>query len=170
MEIRTATPQDVANIAELYIKNHTETYQGLLPEAYFSRLTPDHAREKWTAYLQDRDRVLWTAYEAGEFLGFAAGMRDPELADTWYLDSLHITPGARGKGIGTALINRMKAYASQKNYTRMSVCIVRGNETAGRLYQRLGAEHLTYFQDDFCGTPSNSEKLIWPHIGAPSKP
>ena len=48
----------------------------------------------------------------------------------------------------------------------MSVCIVRGNDGARRLYEKLGAVHLVYFEDDFCGTVSHSEKLIWRDLDA----
>jgi len=164
MEIRIADTCDIVPIAELYIKNHTETYRGLLSEEYFSKLTLDYATEKWSKYLQDKDKLIWVVYEADEFLGFAAGMKDMELENTWYLDSLHVAPDGRGKGIGTILISRMKDYASEKGYSKMSVCIVRGNENAGKLYEKLGAEHFSYFEDDFCGTISHSEKLIWRRI------
>ena len=164
MEIRRACLSDVGHMAALYVKNHRETYRNLLPKEYFSRLTLSYAEAKWSEYLQHPDKVVWVACESDEFLGFAAGMSDTDLADTWYLDSLHITPNAQGKGIGTALIQTMKDYAGKKQYAHMSVCIVVGNELAGKLYQTLGATHHSYFDDDFCGVMSHSEKLIWKNI------
>ena len=76
---------------------------------------------------------MWVVYSEDEFLGFAAGMADESLAGTWYLDSLHITEKARGKGIGTALIKTMMKYAVENSYSKMSVCIVKGNDNAGNL-------------------------------------
>ena len=81
--------------------------------------------------------------------------------NTRYLDSLHVSPAARGKGVGTALLRAVGRRALENGYAAMSVCIVRGNDRAGDLYRSLGAEHLKYFEDDFCGTVSQSEKLIW---------
>ncbi len=68
---------------------------------------------------------------------------------------------ARGKGVGTALIRAAAAYASARGYRRMSVCIIRGNERAGGLYRKLCAAHYRYFEDDFHGTKTSSEKLLW---------
>lgn len=161
MIIRPAKQSDIEKIAELYIKNHNEAYKGLLPDAYFERLTLNYAKEKWNAYLDTAGRIIRVAYNEEDFLGFTAGMKDEELTDTWYLDSLHITEKARGKGIGTALIKTMMKYAAENNYLKMSVCIVKGNDKAGNLYKKLGAEHFSYFDDDFCGTVSHSEKLLW---------
>lgn len=161
MDIRTATSCDLDRIAEIYVKNHTETYRGLLPDDYFESLTLDYAKEKWRTYLSSVGKKIWVVYSEDEFLGFTAGMKDERLADTWYLDSLHITGKARGKGIGTALIKTMMKYAVENSYSKMSVCIVKGNNNARNLYRKLGAKHLLDFEDDFCGTVSHSEKLLW---------
>lgn len=162
MEIRRASTDDIESITKLYRENHAETYRGLLSEEYFSRPTPDYTKKKWSTYLQNPGNIIWVAYESDAFLGFAAGTKDAELEHTWYLDSLHITPDAQGKGIGTRLIETMKHHASQLHCSQLSVCIVRGNETARTLYTKLGAKHFSYFDDDFCGTISHSEKLVWP--------
>ena len=161
MDIRTAASSDLEKIAEVYVKNHTETYRGLLSDDYFERLTLEYAKEKWNAYLYSTDKKMWVAYREDEFLGFTAGTKDEHLADTWYLASLHITEKARGKGVGTALIQTMMKDAVENSYSRMSVCIVKGNDAAGNLYKKLGAKHWLDFEDDFCGTVSHSEKLLW---------
>ena len=64
-------------------------------------------------------------------------------------------------GIGTAFIKTMMKYAVENSYSKMSVCIIKGNDNAGNLYKKLGAKHLLDFEDDFCGTVSHSEKLLW---------
>ena len=161
MIIRLALSDDIQQIAALYVKNHTETYRGLLSDAYFETLTLDYAKKQWSTYLCSEGKKMWVAYHEEAFLGFSAGKKDESLEDTWYLDSLHITKNARGKGIGTALIRTMMDYAVEQQYSKMSVCIVKGNETAGNLYKKLGAEHILDFEDDFCGTVSHSEKLLW---------
>ncbi|MCR5576063.1 MAG: GNAT family N-acetyltransferase [Oscillospiraceae bacterium] len=166
LQIRDAQPEDLDAIAALYVENHRETYAGLLSEEYFSRLTPAHAREKWAAYRDAPGHRLWAAYEGGVFLGFSAGMPDPVLPDCWYLDSLHVAEAARGRGVGSALLRRHAAHAAGQGFANMSVCIVRGNERARRLYEKLGAEHFSYFEDDFCGTVSHSEKLVWRDLSA----
>lgn len=96
MDIRTALSFDLERIAEIYVKNHTETYRGLLSDDYFESLTLDYAKEKWSTYLSSTGKKIWVVYSEDEFLGFTAGMKDESLADTWYLDSLHITEKARG--------------------------------------------------------------------------
>ncbi len=161
MDIRFAETTDLQQIADVYINNHRSTYQGLLSDDYLKGLTVDYGVQKWKQYMQDSKRKIWAAFEGTSFLGFVAGMEDSELENTWYLDSLHVVPSARGKGVGTGLIRTIGRYALENGYAKMSICIVRGNDTAGSLYRKLGAKHLKYFEDEFGGTKSNSEKLIW---------
>ena len=160
MEIRLASPADLDALAGLYLHNHVSTYRELLPD-YVSGLSLPYCREKWAAFLNTPDCRVWTALEDGALLGFAACTPDAELSDTLYLEALHVAEAARGKGVGTALIRAAAAYASARGYRRMSVCIIRGNERAGGLYRKLGAAHFKYFEDDFHGTKTRSEKLLW---------
>ena len=163
MEIRFAGPGDLEAIAGLYLRNHTTTYRDLLP-AYVSGLSPAYCREKWDAFLEKAENRVWAAFGDGHFLGFAACMPDRELPETWYLEALHVTEDARGRGVGSALIRTASAYAAEHGYRRMSVCIIRGNGRAEGLYRKLGAAHLAYFADDFHGTETSSEKLLWEQL------
>ena len=157
MVIRSAGQEDLAAIAGLYVRNHRETYRGLLSDAYLSTLNEETALARWQAF----PSPLLVCLEGETLLGFGAGERDPELPDTWYLATLQVEKEARGKGVGTLLIRAMAKLAGERGYERMSVCIVRGNDNARDLYGKLGATHLRFFEDDFGGTLSHSEKLVW---------
>lgn len=163
MIIRDAVYDDIDIIAKLYISNWKETYKGLLSEDYLNSLTKEYAVEKWSKYLKNENHIF-VAYEENEFLGFVASKKDDEEENYWYLDSLHITKNSRGKGIGTKLIYRVGQYALKHGYECMSICIVKGNDNAKRIYEKLGAVHYKYFIDDFGGVKSNSEKLIWKNL------
>ena len=163
MEIRPAGPEDLEAIAGLYLRSHTTTYRDLLPD-YVAGLSLPYCREKWSAFLNDAGKSVLAAYDEDVFLGFAAGMPDGELPQTWYLEALHVAEEARGKGVGTALIRTMAACAAEHGCQKMSVCIIRGNGRAEGLYRKLGAAHHAYFADDFHGTETSSEKLLWKEL------
>ena len=164
MIIRFAVENDLESIAKLYVHNHKTTYRDLLSEKYLNSLTVDGAKSRWRKYLDDNNKI-WVAYESDVFLGFTAGKEDEEIKDTWYLDSLHVSENARGRGIGTELIRTMGIYAVENGYKAMSICVVKGNESAKNLYLRLGAEPYNSFDDSFGNSRTNSEKLIWNDIG-----
>ncbi|MCQ2969602.1 MAG: GNAT family N-acetyltransferase [Clostridium sp.] len=161
MIIRKANENDIIEISKLYVSNWKKTYKGILPQKYLDGLNIDYGIEKWGKYINEEEQKVFVAYENDEFLGFTACKVDDEEKDWWYLDSLHVSEGSRGKGIGTKLINTVGKYAFDNKYKCMSICIVKGNDNAKELYEKLGAKSYKCFIDDFGGIKSNSEKLIW---------
>ena len=161
MIIRDSRHVDIEKIANLYISNWKNTYSGLLSQNFLDNMTIDYGIDKWSKYLSNKNNKLFVAYEENTFLGFVASKVDDENAHWWYLDSLHVNKNARGHGVGTKLIYEVGKYALTNNYKSMSICIVCGNDNAGNLYKKLGATHYKYFVDDFGGTKSNSQKLVW---------
>ena len=161
MLIRNATVSDICSIAELYVSNHKSTYKGLVSEDYLNNLTIEKAKEKWSSYLEETKSRMWVAYDECAFLGFVASIPDATSDEIWYLDSLHICEPARGKGTGSSLIKTVGQYALARGYGKMSVCVVKGNDSAKKLYMKLGARHLLSFEDKFDNSRINSEKLIW---------
>lgn len=164
MEIREASFEDIENIAKLYISNWKATYRDMLPSEYLDQLTVQYGIGKWSEFMEKEEHGIFVAYDEDDFLGFGAFSPDNEIEDCLYMDSLHICPESQGKGIGTKLTQRIREYALDNDYTKMSVCIVRGNDSARDLYLKLGAKHYSFFTDDFDGTKSSSEKLLW-HMG-----
>ncbi len=164
MIIKNADKNDIEKIANLYISNWKKTYNGLLSEDYLNNMTLEYCLHKWTKYLNNPSNKIFVAYKDESFLGFTACKKDDEEDNCLYLDSLHVNKASRGKGVGTKLINKVCKYAIDRGYDRMSICIVKGNDNARKLYKKLGAVHYKDFIDDFGGTKSNSEKLMWNNL------
>lgn len=156
-----ADRRDLQSISEVYTANWKRTYRGLLPQSFLDGLTVERAAEQWRTYLTGDRHGIFVAYHQGIFWGFGAYRPDEEYPDCLYLDALHVPEEARGQGVGTALIKAIGYRAVADGYERLSICVIRGNESARKLYTKLGAVHDKYFIDAFHGTPANSEKLIW---------
>ena len=164
VNIREANAEDMELIANLYVMNWKKTYVGLLPDNFLNGLTVNDGINKWQEYLTKEKHRIFVAYENENFLGFSACKEDEELKNCLYLDSLHVSESSRGKGVGTKLINTVGSYAYIKGYEHMSICIVKGNDNAKRIYEKMGAKHYKDFIDYFGDTESNSEKLIWNNL------
>ena len=154
MIFRNARLEDLKLMCELWNEVVTEEYflKTMSVDAYEEKLlnNPDFSYDS-----------TFVVYDEEEFLGFVASKKDDDIENCWYLDSLHINKACRGKGIGTKLIKKVGQYAMHQGYEHMSICIVKGNDNAKNIYERLGAVHYKDFIDDFGGTKSNSQKLIW---------
>jgi GNAT superfamily N-acetyltransferase len=62
-----------------------------------------------------------------------------------YLEDLYVTPEARGKGVGLALIKRVAQIAKERGCVRMDFLVLDWNENAIKFYENLGAQ-----VDDTC--------------------
>lgn len=116
------------------------------PAAFASSLAaeqaiPDH---RWRSMTLERSRSIDTAVFLarleGEVVGLAGvhrllpGDGVAELVQMW------VAPGARGSGVGRALVTRVLQWAAKAGFERMELWVVRGNESAAALYHRMGFE------------------------------
>ena len=133
--IRPATPADIAVILR-FIREH----------AAFER-EPD-AVEATEATLHE---ALFGAQPAAEAviaedatgpLGFAVFFHN---FSTWagrrglYLEDLYVTPDARGKGVGGALLRHLAALAVARGCARFEWSVLDWNADAIAVYRRMGA-------------------------------
>ncbi|MFO0891714.1 MAG: GNAT family N-acetyltransferase [Isosphaeraceae bacterium] len=54
------------------------------------------------------------------------------------MDGIAVSPEARGGGIGTRLLNRLKEFAAEQGYRTIRLDVIDTNPGARRLYERLG--------------------------------
>ena len=58
--------------------------------------------------------------------------------DEYYIDTVCVAPEARGKGIGTLLIQFAIEQTKQRGFTKLSLNVETQKEDARRLYERMG--------------------------------
>ena len=135
VELRAAAPADVPTI--LRFVKELATYER----------EPDAVK----ATEADLQRVLFGARPYAEAiiaedgaspLGFALFFHN---FSTWegkpgiYLEDLYVTPDARGKGVGKALLARLAALAVERDCARLEWSVLDWNEPAIAFYRSLGA-------------------------------
>ncbi|WP_294286008.1 GNAT family N-acetyltransferase [uncultured Sphingomonas sp.] len=133
--IRPATPDDVATILRFVQDlaaferepDAVEATEAMLSEALFG---PHPAAEA----------VI--AEEAGAPVGFALFFHN---FSTWkgrrglYLEDLYVTPAARGRGVGGALLRHLAGIAVERNCARFEWSVLDWNVDAIAVYRRMGA-------------------------------
>ena len=104
---------------------------------YDPAMTADQARDIW---LDGPSGLTVVAAEAGRILGTAKmGPNRPGPGSHISTASFMVDPGARGKGVGTALCRFALDWAAQRGYAGMQFnAVVETNRTAVELYLRLG--------------------------------
>ena len=123
LTLRLAGPEDADSIADLYTAARVAAVPQM-PEAM-------HTNAEDRAYIAARraeDEVeMWVAESDGELLGFAS------CTPTW-LNGLYIRPDLTGQGIGTVLLDLVKA----THPDGFGLWVFESNLGARRLYARHG--------------------------------
>lgn len=132
--IRPATPADVATILG-FIRDLAAFERE--PDAVEATDAMLHA-----ALFGDHPAAEAVIAEDGEALGFAIFFHN---FSTWtgsrglYLEDLYVTPAARGRGIGTALLRHLAGLALDRGCARFEWSVLDWNEPAVRMYRAIGA-------------------------------
>ncbi len=107
------------------------------PYAFGSTFDAEAAasEEKWRAGITRRARFI--AEREGEAVGTVGGGETGER-ETAALTSLWVTPGARGRGVGAALVEAVLDWARGSGHERVVLWVVDGNSNAETLYERIG--------------------------------
>jgi GNAT superfamily N-acetyltransferase len=74
--------------------------------------------------------------EPAEPAGLAGGYEEePGVVE---LISMFVRPGARGRGVGEALVDAVAAWAANRNAASLHLWVTENNKAARRLYERCG--------------------------------
>jgi len=108
------------------------------PEAFGSR-HEDVARWVEPAWREQLRRIAtFVATEDGRDVGIVRGIEHADFPDAAYLVSMWVHPGARRKGVGGALIQRVVGWTAGAGRTRLFLDVRTYNDAAQRLYRAQG--------------------------------
>jgi GNAT superfamily N-acetyltransferase len=132
LEIRRVHPDEWRELRELRLEALQDS-----PDAFWTRY--EEAIER-----TDADWREWTTFpchvavEDGRLVGMVAAFADEEDAGTADLIAMFVTPDARGRGIGAALVDAQLAWARAEGFARMRLMVNVERGPAFRLYERCG--------------------------------
>ena len=132
VSIRRAGPADLDAAARLFT-GYLRFYEKATPEA--------DARVFIGERLAKQDSVFYLAEAEGTALGFTQlypAFASLSLAPSWILNDLYVAPGARGRGVGEALMQAARDLAVATGAAELMLQTARSNATAQRLYEKLG--------------------------------
>ena len=94
--------------------------------------------DDWRERLARPGRVSVYASLGGQPAGIAGGY----IPDSGHVEvvSMWVAPGARGRGVGDALVEEVVSWAREHGVPELRLWVTRGNEQAEHLYERHGFE------------------------------
>jgi GNAT superfamily N-acetyltransferase len=102
------------------------------------------ADEDCSRWLDDDDRTMFVAYDAGPVGSVTGGVTDSPALYTrgknCYVDGLYVVPERRREGIAGRLLERMKAWGRERGCEHASLSVHVDNEVAISFYEAHGFE------------------------------
>ncbi|MFF4324641.1 GNAT family N-acetyltransferase [Streptomyces sp. NPDC001568] len=137
--VRPARPEDLPRLVELIHEHIAYERSAPRPPGLAARLGP----QLFAA--QPRQWVLLAETPAGAVAGYAACSAEFAFWDArhhLHMDCLYLADGARGHGLGRALMEGVAALAREQGLEHVEWQTPDWNEGAIRFYDRLGASGL----------------------------
>lgn len=108
------------------------------PDAFGSTLADAerHPDVYWSG--QVKDIPTWIAVLEGRDAGVVRGVESTEDTDEAYLISMWVAPGARGKTVGSSLIDAVIRWSGSRGFLRLVLDVADYNSPAIALYTRKG--------------------------------
>jgi ribosomal protein S18 acetylase RimI-like enzyme len=116
-----------------------------LPVLADDDLSWERRRDGYRALLERSDAFVLLARAGDDPAGYAVVKIRPGDDDTWpvgahlaELISLAVAPDARGRGLGTALMDAVDAELERRGVRDLEVAVMAGNDRARSFYERRG--------------------------------
>ena len=150
--LRTATSGDAQLIAGIHAQSWASAYRGILPDDFLDREMSAERETHWQTRFEE------LAAGAGEVLiaiqddrpiGFIC-LVAPDENGSVLVDNLHALPGAKGSGLGTAMLSVAAQWARGRGATSMHLYVLEPNVAAIGFYESRGWK-LAGREDDAMG-------------------
>ncbi len=133
--VRPAAAADAEAICRIYNQGIEDRIATLETE----QRTPEE-RRRWLAERGPRHPVIVAENAQGEVVGWASlNVFNPREAYRWVADlSVYVERGWRGKGVGSALLERLIGLAHEHGFHKMVLSAFPDNRAGMALYEKFG--------------------------------
>jgi RimJ/RimL family protein N-acetyltransferase len=145
VQVRPATVQDAARIAEVHVRSWQSAYRGLLPHDYLDSLDPADRVQRWQQVLSSTEPArggVLVATDADVICGFASvgPTRDQDESQDHVGEvmAIYLAPGAWGKGYGRELMTASLRSLHLVGYLQATLWVLDANMRARRFYEIAG--------------------------------
>jgi GNAT superfamily N-acetyltransferase len=140
--IRPMRADDADLVASLHLASWSSAYRDILSDDYLAHHAEGERRRYWQRRLEaPRDTEAGCiASRNGLPVAFFYLIADPAPSRGTLLDNLHVTPAARGGGLGRRLLAEAAQLIDVRGWpTGMHLWVFEANAGARRFYERHGA-------------------------------
>lgn len=145
-DIRPANVTDGDQIAEIHIAVWRTTYRSLIPQQVLDRLSVSERAARWRTIISEATVYpVYVAIQDDQVIGFGCGgvARSGELGQEMEVYAIYVLEDFQHRGIGSELLKTIFRDFRAHAKTSAGCWVLRGNVTARRFYEKLGAQPTT---------------------------
>jgi GNAT superfamily N-acetyltransferase len=150
--LRAAVSDDAPLIAGMHAQSWASAYRGILPADFLDREMTAERATHWNTRFDELSggvgEVL-IAMQGDRAIGFIC-LVAPDENGSVLVDNLHALPGAKGSGLGTAMLSVAAQWARGRGATSMHLYVLEPNVAAIGFYESRGWK-LAGREDDTMG-------------------
>lgn len=165
LEFREAKLTDANRIAYLHAISWQQNYRGSFSDDFLDNEVLDNRLSVWEERFNNpkENQYIVIAEDDGQLLGFICSYFEEKPVYGTYLDNLHVSDAAKGKGIGTKLIGGLAQEIINRNYKNgFYLWVLNTNYAAITFYDRIGGESLeTVEANDIGDTVFQKTRYVW---------
>jgi ribosomal protein S18 acetylase RimI-like enzyme len=147
LSVRTARPEDAANLARIYIESWQDTYAGMISHTLLGTMSLRAHTARWQATIKSMERNSGTVLVAEEVRFGAIGLcslgkaRDGGAGFEGEVYTLYVDPAFLGRGAGRALLSG--AFAAFKD-RKLRSCLIwaHARNNACFFYEAMGGRRV----------------------------
>jgi ribosomal protein S18 acetylase RimI-like enzyme len=164
IKIRMARPGDVSEVANVHVNSWRETYRGLLPAEYLSKLNFRKKIDAWQKVIIEKDKfAVFVAEDRVGVIGFATfeAARDVDWAGRGEVSSIYLLQRFKGRGLGRALLTMGMKELMRRNFRQAYCWVLEGNPTV-KFYEHTGAAFSGMErEDEIAGQKIKELAYVW---------
>ena len=141
IQVRYATLQDAAAVANLHLIASRALYEGVVPDAHWSSTPLPKRVSFWKEAIEYGEPQVMVATEGSEIVGFVGfdRSRDPKSKNTtgeiW---AIYVDPDRLGEGVGLALWDAANEGLQDEDCTDVTVWVPLRSDKALRFFDAAG--------------------------------
>ena len=138
--IQRALLEDAAAIASIHVRAWQVAYAGIVPADFLAGMSLEKRTGFWTEELAGNGRIVVTAIENGEVVGWASGggSRDADANGESEVYAIYVSPDYWTRGIGGQLL--MKIEEELLPCPSLTLWVLARNRRAIGFYRKMGYE------------------------------
>lgn len=165
VRFRVADRSDYKKIAELHAKSWQQNYRGTFSDNFLNEEVHRERLAVWEErfLLPSENQYVLLVEEDGMLLGFCCAYIDENDSYGSYLDNLHVSSKANGRGLGTLLMQKLAEEINRRHgMDKLYLWVLDTNEAAIDFYERLkGRREETIKADDIGDTEFWKVRYVW---------